>query len=42
MSEPTVGQLSPRIFGHSEWKHLVRFVMADEEDVCENTAEVCD
>ena len=33
MSEPAVGQLWPSVFGHSEWKHLVRFVMADEDDV---------
>jgi len=43
MSQPAVGQLWPSVFGHSEWKHLVRFVMADEEDVpVKNTAEVCD
>ena len=34
MSEPVVGQLWPSVFGHSGWKHLVHFVMADEEDVC--------
>jgi len=33
VSEPAVGQLWPSVFGHSELKHLVRFVMADEEDV---------
>ena len=33
MSEPAVRQLRPSVFGHSERKHLVRFVMADEEDV---------
>jgi hypothetical protein len=33
MSEPAVGQLWPSVLGHSEWKHLVHFVMADEEDV---------
>ena len=33
MSEPTVGQLWSALFGHSKWKHLVRFVMADEKDV---------
>jgi len=33
VSEPAFGQLWPSVFGHSEWKHSVRFVMADEEDV---------
>jgi len=33
MSEPAVRQLWLSVFGHSEWKHLVRFVMADEDDV---------
>jgi hypothetical protein len=42
MSEPAVGQLWPSAFGHSKWKHAVRFVVVDEEDVCENTAKVCD
>ena len=31
VSEPAVGQLWPSVFDHSEWKHLVCFVMADEE-----------
>jgi len=34
VSELVVGQLWPAVFGHSDWKHLVRFVIADEEDVC--------
>jgi len=33
VSEPAVGQQWPSVFGHSEWKHLVLFVMADEEDI---------
>jgi hypothetical protein len=38
MSEPAVGQLRPSVFGHSKWKHIERFVMADEKDV--STAKV--
>ena len=41
MSEPAVGELWPSVFGHSEWKHLVRFVMADEEDVCVKIRQRC-
>ena len=41
MSEPAVGQLWPSVFGHSEWKHLVSFVMADEEDVCVKIRQRC-
>jgi len=41
MSEPAVGQLWPSVFGHSEWKHLVRFVMADEEDICVKIRQRC-
>ena len=41
MSEPAVGQLWPSVFGHSEWKHLVRFVMADEEDVSVKIRQRC-
>ena len=29
------------VFGHSEWKHLVSFVMADEEDVCVKIRQRC-
>jgi hypothetical protein len=29
------------VFGHSEWKHLVRFVMADEEDVSVKIWQIC-
>ena len=41
MSEPAVGLLWPSVFGHSEWKHLVHFVMADEEDVCVKIRQRC-
>jgi len=41
VSDPVVGQLWPSGFGHSEWKHLVRFVMADEEDVCVKIRQRC-
>jgi len=41
MSEPAVGQLWPSVFGHSEWKHLVYFVMADEKDVCVKICQRC-
>ena len=41
MSEPAVGQLWPSVIGHSEWKHLVCFVMADEEDVCVKIRQRC-
>ena len=41
MSEPAVGQLWLSVFGHSEWKHLVRFVMGDEEDVCVKIWQRC-
>ena len=41
MSEPAVGQLWPSVFGHSKWQHLVRFVMADEEDVCVKIQQRC-
>ena len=41
MSEPGVGQLWPSVFGHSEWKHLVCFVMADEEDVSVKIGQRC-
>ena len=41
MPEPAVGQLRPSVFGHSEWKHLVRFLMADEEDVCVKIRQRC-
>ena len=41
MSEPAVGQLWPSAFGHSKWKHLVRFVMVDEEDVCVKIRQRC-
>jgi len=33
VSEPAGGQQWPSVFGHSKWKHLVRFVLVDEEDV---------
>jgi len=33
VSEPAVGKLWPSVFGHSVWKHLVLFVMADEGDI---------
>ena len=41
MSESAVGQLWPSVFGHSEWMHLVSFVMADEEDVCVKIRQRC-
>ena len=41
MSEPAVGQLWSAVFGHSEWKHLVRFVMADEENVSVKIRQKC-
>ena len=41
MSEPAVGQLWPSVFGHSEWKHLVCFVMADEEDISVKIRQRC-
>ena len=41
MSEPAFGQLWPSVFGHSEWKHLVCFVMADEEDVSVKIRQRC-
>jgi len=41
MSEPAVGQLWPSVFGHSKWKHLVRFVMVAEEDVCVKIWQRC-
>jgi len=41
VSEPAVGQLWPSVFGHSEWKHLVHFVMADEEHVCVKIRQRC-
>ena len=41
MSEPAVGQLWPSIFGHSQWKHLLRFVIADEEDICVKIWQRC-
>jgi hypothetical protein len=41
VSEPAVGQLWPSVFGHSEWKHLVHFVMADEEDVSVKIRQRC-
>ena len=41
MSEPAVGQLWSAVFGHSEWKHLVRFVMADEENVSVKIRQRC-
>ena len=36
-----LGQLWPSVFGHSEWKHLVRFVVADEEDVSVKIQQRC-
>jgi len=41
VSEPAVGQLWSAVFGHSEWKHLVRFVMADEKDVSVKIRQRC-
>ena len=41
MSEPAVGQLWSAVFGHSEWKHLVRFVMADEKDISVKIRQRC-
>lgn len=41
MSEPAVGQLWPSVFGHSKWKHVVRFGMADEEDVSAKIRQRC-
>ena len=41
MSGPAVGQLWPSVFRHSEWKHLVCFVMADEEDVSVKIRQRC-
>jgi len=41
VSEAAVGQLWPSVFGHSEWKHLVRFVVADEEDVSVKIQQRC-
>jgi len=41
VSEPAVGQLWPSPFGHSEWRHLVCFVMADEEDVSVKIQQRC-
>jgi len=41
VSEPAFGQLWPSVFGHSEWKQLVRFVMADEEDVSVKIRQRC-
>jgi len=34
VSEPAVEKLWPSLLGQSKWKRLVRFAMADEEDVC--------
>jgi hypothetical protein len=34
VSEPAVARLWPSVFGHSEWNHLVSFVIADDEEVC--------
>ena len=31
----------PSVFGHSEWKHLVRFVMADEKDISVKIRQRC-
>ena len=31
VSEHAVGQLWSSVFGHSEWKHLIHFIMADEK-----------
>ena len=41
VSERAFGQLWPSVFGHSEWKHPVRFVMADEEDVSVKMRQRC-
>jgi hypothetical protein len=41
MSEPAVGQLWPSVFGHIKWKNVVRFVMADEEDVSVKIRQKC-
>jgi hypothetical protein len=41
MSEPTVGQLLPSVFGHSNWKHVVRFVMAYELAVSVKIRQSC-
>jgi hypothetical protein len=41
MSEPAVGQLWSSAFGHSKWEHVVRFVMADEEDVSVKIRQRC-
>jgi hypothetical protein len=41
MSEPAVGQLWPSVFGHSKWKHIVPFVMADEEDISVKIRQRC-
>ena len=41
MPEPAVGQLWSSVFGHSEWKHLVHFVMVDKEDVCVKIWQRC-
>jgi hypothetical protein len=41
VSEPTVGQLWPSVFGHSKWEHLVRSVMADEEGVYVKIRQRC-
>ena len=41
MSEPAVGQLWPSVCGHSECKHLLHFVMADEEDVSVKIRQRC-
>ena len=41
MSEPAVGQLWSSVFGNSEWKHLVRSVMVDEDDICVKMRHRC-
>ena len=41
MSEPADGQLWPSVCGHSKWKHLVCFVMVDEEDVSVKIRQRC-
>ena len=41
VSEPAVGQLWPSVYGHSEWKHITRFVMADEVEVCAKIGLSC-
>jgi len=41
VSEPAVGQLWPSVCGHSECKHLLHFVMADEEDVSVKIRQRC-